>query len=53
MPEYSYGVTKIRVTLDDGSRLYDMFIAWGNEIAKVGTGEVIPFDSSRIVAIDP
>jgi hypothetical protein len=52
MPEYSYGVTKIRVTLDDGSQFSDVFVAWGSEIVKVGTSESIPFDASKIVSIE-
>ena len=52
MPEYSYGVTRIRVTLDDGSRFSDVFVAWGNEIVKVGTSEDIPFVPSRIVSVE-
>jgi len=52
MPEYGYGVTRIRVTLDDGLRFSDVFVAWGNEIVKVGTSEEIPFDPSKIVAVE-
>jgi len=46
MPEYSYGVTRVRVELDDGSHFSDVFVAWGSEIVKVGTSENIPFDPS-------
>jgi hypothetical protein len=52
MPEYRYGVTRIRVTLDDGLRFSDVFVAWGSEIVKVGTSEEIPFDLSKIVAVE-
>lgn len=52
MPESSYGVTRIRVTLDDGSRFDDVFVAWGSEIVKVGTSEEIPFDPAKIVSVD-
>jgi len=52
MPEYSYGVTRIRVTLDDGSIYDDVFIAWGNEIVKVGMSEHIPFAPTRIVSVE-
>ena len=52
MPESSYGVTRIRVTLDDGSKFDDVFVAWGSEIVKVGTSEKIPFDPSRIVSVE-
>lgn len=52
MPEYRYGVTRIRVTLEDGLRFNDVFIAWGIEIVKVGISEEIPFDPSKIVAVE-
>jgi hypothetical protein len=52
MPESSYGVTRIRVTLDDGSKFDDVFVAWGSEIVKVGTSEEIPFDPARIVSVE-
>lgn len=52
MPECSYGLTRIRVILDDGSRFNDVFVAWGNEIVKVGTSEQLPFDASRIVDVE-
>ena len=50
-PEYSYGVTRIVVALDDGSEVRDVFVAWGKEIVKVGVSEVVPFDPSRIVGV--
>jgi hypothetical protein len=52
MPEFSYGVARVRVTLDDGSQWSDVFVAWGGEIVKVGTSEEIPFDPSRIVSVE-
>jgi hypothetical protein len=52
MPEYSYGVTRVRVTLDDSSTFDDVFVAWGKQIVKVGTSEEIPFDPSRIASIE-
>jgi len=52
IPEYSYGVTRIRVTLEDGSRFNDVFVAWGREIVKVGISQEIPFDASRIVSVE-
>ena len=52
MPEYRYGVTRIRVSLDDGLRFSDVFVAWGSEIVKVGTSEESPFDPSKIVAVE-
>lgn len=50
-PEYSYGVTRIVVTLEEGIECRDVFVAWGKEIVKVGSSEDVPFDPSRIVAV--
>ena len=52
MPECSYGVARIHVTLDDGSQYRDVYVAWGSEIVRVGVDEHIPFDPSRIVSVD-
>jgi hypothetical protein len=52
MPESSCGVTRICVTLDDGSKFDDVFVAWGSEIVKGGMGEQIPSDPSRIVSVE-
>jgi hypothetical protein len=52
MPEYSMGVTRIRVTLDDGTRFSDVFVAWGTEIVKVGVSTEVPFDAAKIVAVE-
>lgn len=51
MPEYSHGVTRIRVTLRDGQVFNDVYVAWGTEIVKVGTSEEIPFDASKILKV--
>ena len=50
-PEYSYGVTRVVVTLDDGNECRDVFIAWGKEIVRVGSSKEVPFDPSRIIAV--
>jgi hypothetical protein len=51
MPEYSYGVNRLVVTLDDGTTVSDVFVAWAKEIVKVGTNAHIPFDPTRIVEV--
>jgi hypothetical protein len=50
-PEYSYGVTRIVVTMDDGNEFRDVFVAWGKEIVKVGASVAVPFDPTKIVAV--
>ncbi|MDD5492358.1 MAG: hypothetical protein PHV60_06745 [bacterium] len=52
MPEYKYGVNRIKVTLDDGTTFTDVFVAWGKEIIKVGSSEQIPFNPERIIKVE-
>ena len=51
MPEYSYGVNKVTVELDDGRTYDEVFVGWGEEIIKVGTSMVVPFDPSRVIKV--
>jgi hypothetical protein len=51
MPEHSYGVNRVIVILDDGTKFRDVFVAWAKEIVKVGTSEEIPFEVSRIADV--
>ena len=52
MPEYKYGVNRIKVTLDDGTTYNDVYVGWGEEIVKVGASEDVPFDPERIVKVE-
>ncbi len=52
MPEYRQGVNKVRVRLKDGTVYHNVFVAWGNEIVKVGDSTNIPFNVSDIVEIE-
>lgn len=51
MPESSYGVTRLTVVLDDGTRIPDVFVAWGGEVVKVGASTDVPFDPVRVVDV--
>lgn len=51
-PECSHGVSKVVVTLEDGRRVYDVFVAGGTTIVKVGTSRVVPFNPDRIVRVE-
>jgi hypothetical protein len=51
MPEYSYGAQRIVVTLDDGTEIWDVFVAGDNEIVKVGMSTDVPFDPGRVVEV--
>lgn len=52
MPEYRQGTNKVRVKLRDGRIYSAVFVAWGNEIVKVGTDSNIPFDAEDIVSVE-
>ena len=51
MPECSYGVNKVTVVLDDGTEFRDVYVAWGEEIIKVGNSKTIPFDPGKVVRV--
>jgi hypothetical protein len=51
MPEYSFGAHRVVVTLDDGTRVWDVFVAANNEIVKVGISTEVPFDPNRVVEV--
>jgi hypothetical protein len=51
MPEYSYGVQRVVVTLEDGKKVWDVFVAGDNEIVKVGITTEVPFDPNRVVDV--
>jgi hypothetical protein len=52
MPEYRMGTNKVRVILKDGGRFSAVFVAWGEEIVKVGSSTVIPFEAEDIVEVE-
>ena len=51
MPESSQGANKIKVTLTDGRIFSDVHVAWADEIVKVGSSTVIPFQAEDIVSV--
>lgn len=51
MPEYSYGVQRVVVTLDNGEKIWDVFVAGDNEIVKVGTSTDVLFDAQRVIEV--
>lgn len=51
LPEYSQGVNRIVVRLNDGREFYDVFVAWGSKIIKVEGYESLPFDPAQIVEV--
>lgn len=51
MPEYRQGTNKIQVRLRDGRVYSSVFVAWGEEIVKVGTLEAIPFNAEDVISV--
>lgn len=52
MPEYRQGINKIRVRLRDGRVFSNVFVAWGDEIVKVGASESIPFIGADVLSVE-
>jgi hypothetical protein len=52
MPESSYGANKVRVTLKDGREYSSVFVAWGEEVVKLGSSTDIPFDADDIIELE-
>ncbi|AEF99038.1 hypothetical protein [Methylomonas methanica] len=52
MPEYRQGVNKVWVRLQDHTIHHNVFIAWGDEIVKVGESSDIPFDAEDIIELE-
>lgn len=51
MPEDRQGVKKVKVRLKDGREFKDVYVAWGSEVVKVGSGTVVPFDPAEVVDV--
>ena len=52
MPEYSYGVNRIVVTLKNGQRFSNVFVAGHGLIVKVGVNTMIPFNPREIINVE-
>lgn len=50
-PEYSQGVNRVIVRLEDGREFADVFVAWGAEIIKVEGHDSLPFNPKQIVDV--
>lgn len=49
MPESSQGATRVVLILDDGTRIHDVYVAWGREVVKIGSTISFELDVSRVV----
>ena len=52
MPEHKYGVNKVKVFLKDGREYSEVFVAWGDEIIRVGRNSRIPFELSDVSDVE-
>ena len=50
IPNSSYGIKRVRMTVDDG-RTYEGAIAWGRHIVWVQGHPMPPFETTRVVAV--
>jgi hypothetical protein len=51
MPEHSYGVTRVIVSLADGREIPDVYIGWGMDVLRVGRSTDIDFQGKDVVAV--
>ena len=51
IPDFSYGVKRIVIILDDSTEYPGVYVAWRKEILRVTGHDVIPFDAKRIVDV--
>lgn len=49
--DYSYGIKRIAVTLDDGKEYKNVYVSWNKEIIAVDGFESIPFDVTKVVDV--
>ncbi|MCP3932690.1 MAG: hypothetical protein GY705_26770 [Bacteroidetes bacterium] len=52
-PEYSYGANKVTLILQNGIEIKEVFLAWGEEIVKIGSKPIeskkeLPFSIEEI-----
>jgi hypothetical protein len=52
MPEHSYGVNRVILTLKDGTVIPDVYVGWGMDVLKVGKNTEVDFDASDVVAVE-
>jgi hypothetical protein len=51
MPEHSYGVARVIVTLADGREIPDVHVGWGIDVLKVGGSRENDFRAEDIVSV--
>lgn len=53
MPEHSYGVNRVILTLKDGTVINDVYVGWAMDVLSVGDNKEVTFDASDVVAAKP
>jgi hypothetical protein len=51
LPDQSYGMKRVAVTLDDGATHGGVYVSWGKEVLHVEGHEHIPFDVNRVCEV--
>ena len=46
------GAHKVALTMEDGSVVEDVIVAWGAEVVRVGQADGCPFDVSAVVGAE-
>lgn len=52
MPEYSYGVNRVTLTLRDGTIIPDAYVGWAMDVLRIGKSTELHFDPSDVVAAE-
>lgn len=51
LPEYSYGIKRVDLVIEDGTKYKDVYIAWNKEIVLVSNFKSVPFDVEKVVDV--
>jgi hypothetical protein len=51
MPEHSYGVNRVVITLKDGREIRDVYVGWGIDVLKVGDSTDIGFTAADVASV--
>jgi hypothetical protein len=53
LERYACGMSRVKVTLDDGTEYGGVHVAWATEVVRVEGHNAIPFDVARVADVQP
>lgn len=51
-PEYKMGVHKVALVMKDGTILEDVYVAWGDEIVRMGKVDSPSIETANVVSAE-